>query len=581
MNKYRNNRCMIKVQRDFALTDDKNNARLLSTMAIILILFFVAISNSPKSIFAETFAKFYSQANAQAANNRWDKASDLYQKAFKIADDSNRHDVEEKLQLCQLNLAVQNRYVDGSVADQIINLSDADAKLLLQQVNTAVEDRYYRDIDRKESYKSALKQMRIALKSDRVFALYNCDNKDLKELDDELSKLIETIDSSAVIAFENITAKLALLSGKTDKIGLGKCWPQGEFAYAVISSLDKYSYLLSPSQYAAMYQRFGGFYVGLGVELSFGEDWPVVYDVVPGSPAQKSGIKSGDSLIKANNIDLKNKNTSTISSILLGEEDSSIDVVVRRGQNELSFKVKRQLLSSPSVRNAKTITLDPVGSFQLTSNNNSKIAPKAGFLRISSFDRDTAIELRNVMEELSKQNIESLIIDLRNNGGGIMNSAIGASRLFLNDKIIVTVKEKKQSKKYRAGGDNFFYYQLPVVLLVNENTASAAEIFTAALKDNHRAIVIGNQTFGKAVVQSIYQFEKIDSAICITTASYLGPSGFGFDKKGIMPDILVKKPLYNIKTADFVTGLIDLENPVMQTALKYLQKKSILHASNL
>jgi carboxyl-terminal processing protease len=195
-----------------------------------------------------------------------------------------------------------------------------------------------------------------------------------------------------------------------------------------------------------------------------------------------------------------------------------------------------------------------------------------GYLRIAGFDYDTALEMKKSIQKLEKNGAKSLVIDLRCNGGGIMSAAIDAVRLFINQGTIVTVHSAQDKTEYRAGGNFFDCFSLPLVILVDKNTASAAEIFTAALKDHHRAFVIGEKTLGKGVVQTVLPLSKNSIALCLTTASFIPPCQKSFHKCGIEPDILAKIPDKGPKNALFRESSLLVDDPVLHKGICLLNR---------
>ena len=227
-----------------------------------------------------------------------------------------------------------------------------------------------------------------------------------------------------------------------------------------------------------------------------------------------------------------------------------------RKNKKIQANVKRKFVDAPSVRYVRLLENDK----------------KTGYIRIASFDNDTALELRRAVDLLVKNGAKSLLIDLRANGGGIMRSAIDAVRLFVNQGTIVTVKTALEKTRYCASSEQsqIDCYKLPLAILVDQNTASAAEIFTAALKDHCRATIIGQQTLGKAVVQTVYQLSNNKSALCITTASFQSPSKKNFHKIGIDPDINVSDESISIEEPISVALYLSNKDPVLLAGKNFL-----------
>ena len=190
-----------------------------------------------------------------------------------------------------------------------------------------------------------------------------------------------------------------------------------------------------------------------------------------------------------------------------------------------------------------------------------------GYLNLPSFDKDVSKKLKEKIDDLTAKGAKSLILDLRNNGGGMVDECEEITDLFLDkDKTIMTTKDKKGNVQ-KSVTKNKKLYEIPLVILVNENTASASEILTGALKDNNRTKVIGTKTYGKGVIQSVFNLSD-GSGLKITTAEYFTPNGIEINKKGITPDIEVKLP----DTVKSVYAVEEKDDTKLKKAIEELSK---------
>lgn len=251
----------------------------------------------------------------------------------------------------------------------------------------------------------------------------------------------------------------------------------------------------------------------------------VVYDVYEGSSAYREGIKKGDIIVSVNGYSINNKNYKELNK-KLKENDGTNEIGVLRGDEELAFKVTIETIVVPTV--------------------SSKIyevkGKKIGYIDIDSFSKNTFEEFQEERVELEKAKIEGLIIDLRNNSGGYINSASNIANVFLKkDKKIYSLVYKDKSEDVVDKTDESLEYK--VVVLVNNSTASSAEILTGALKDSYGALVVGNQTYGKGTVQTVKYYD--DTAIKYTSAIWKRPNGESVDEVGIKPDYEVDNVIKN------------------------------------
>lgn len=309
-----------------------------------------------------------------------------------------------------------------------------------------------------------------------------------------------------------------------------------EMVSGLVNSLgDEYSYYV-PEEFAKEYQEeASGIYGGIGtyllkknpdnIDLEDKESYMLkIVSPFPGGPADRAGLRSND-LISHINGELVNDLTGTEASHLLrGEPNTEVTITVVRGSISFDITLKREEVEAPTTENA-------------IINNH------IGYLVISQFTEKTAQQTEKVLKSMLEKNIDSLIIDLRNNGGGVVDDATNIANLFLNGQTIVTTQYKKtldNNIERTVSNENIIVpMNFPIVLLVNKGSASSSEILTGALKDNNRVTVIGSQTFGKGIMQQVFKFGK--GYVQFTVANYLTPNGTNIHKIGIEPDILIEE----------------------------------------
>ena len=300
---------------------------------------------------------------------------------------------------------------------------------------------------------------------------------------------------------------------------------------------DKYTEYIPKSDMKEFTENITGSFVGIGIYMISDEDSGrvIVYYPIPESPAEKAGIKPGDAIISVNGVEYTSEDFDKIADYIKGEIGTKVKLVIERDGKRLDFEITRQ-----------KIEVNPISSKILKEN--------IGYINLPSFDSDSSKKLKEKIDDLVSKGAKSLILDLRNNGGGIVDEATNIADYFLDKgKTIMTTKDNKGKEEVEKTKSKITY-DMPLVVLTNENTASASEILTAALKDNERAKVIGTKTYGKGVIQAVLTLSD-GSGIKITTAEYFTPNGTEINKKGISPDIEVKLPdivknIYAVKEND-------------------------------
>ena len=300
---------------------------------------------------------------------------------------------------------------------------------------------------------------------------------------------------------------------------------------------DKYTEYIPKSEMKDFTENITGSFVGIGIYMIADEDngRVVVYYPIPESPAEKAGIKPGDAIISVNGVEYTSADFDKIADYIKGEIGTKVKLVIERDGKRLDFEITRQ-----------KIEVNPISSKILKNN--------IGYINLPSFDSDSSKKLKEKIDDLVSKGAKSLILDLRNNGGGIVDESTKIADYFLDKgKTIMTTKDNK-GKEETEKTKTKIEYNMPLVRLTNENTASASEILTAALKDNERAKIIGTKSYGKGVIQAVLTLSD-GSGIKITTAEYFTPNGTEINKKGISPDIEVKLPdtvknIYAVKEND-------------------------------
>ena len=287
---------------------------------------------------------------------------------------------------------------------------------------------------------------------------------------------------------------------------------------------DKYTEYISKDEMKKFTEDINGSFVGIGIYMIADEASGkiIVYHPIPDSPADKAGIKAGDVIVSVEGVEYSYDDFNTISDHIKGDAGTKVKLVIEREGKKLDFEIVRAKIET-----------NPITSKMLEKN--------IGYLNLPSFDKDVSKKLKEKIDDLISKDAKSLILDLRNNGGGMVDECTEITDLFLDkDKTIMTTKDKKGNVQ-KSVTKNKQTYDIPLVILVNENTASASEILTGALKDYNRAKVIGTKTYGKGVIQSVFNLSD-GSGLKITTAEYFTPNGIEINKKGITPDIQVKLP---------------------------------------
>jgi carboxyl-terminal processing protease len=307
----------------------------------------------------------------------------------------------------------------------------------------------------------------------------------------------------------------------------------------MVTSLDPHSAYLTPDAFKDLQVETKGEFGGIGIQIGIKDNMLTVIAPIEDTPAYRAGIKAGDKILKINNESTKNMSIHDAVAKMRGKKGTSLTITIfREGMKEAKdFTIVRDIIKIKSVK-AKMLQ------------------DNIGYVKLTQFQESSAADLKKALDNLKKEGMRSLILDLRNDPGGLLNSAVEVVEHFLPPKtLVVYIKGKKGDRnEYYTELERPAYKDIPMVVLVNQGSASASEIVAGALKDWNRAVIVGVQTFGKGSVQSLIPLSD-GSGLRLTTAKYYTPKGTSIQGVGITPDIVVK-----LETKDKATK----EHPVIR-----------------
>lgn len=308
---------------------------------------------------------------------------------------------------------------------------------------------------------------------------------------------------------------------------LSKDYTSNDQAYVAIREAlqrlgDPYTRFMDPQQFEALTRQTSGEVTGIGIRMEINEKTQrlTVVEPIENSPAQKAGIKSGDEILAINGKSTTKMNVDEASNLIRGQAGTAVTLrLASPGKSAFDVKLTRAIIEVPIV------------NYTLKQDGGRRI----GYIRLREFSSHAADQMRKAIRDLNRQKVDSFVLDLRGNPGGLLQASIEIARMWLdNGGIVKTVDRVGGSEETKA--NRTALTNRPLAVLVDGNSASASEILTGALKDNNRAVVVGSQTFGKALVQSVHELTD-GSGLAITIAHYYTPKGTDINHKGITPDI--------------------------------------------
>ena len=351
----------------------------------------------------------------------------------------------------------------------------------------------------------------------------------------------------------------------------------------MLSSLDPHSQFMNPNDFRDMQDDTRSRFNGLGIEVSMKNGLPTVVTAMEDTPAAKVGILSGDQILRINGASTERMDLQDAINVLRGPAGRKVTLTLLRPSTKeiKDYTLERAEIKVESVKGVRLLEAELTGPF------------KIGYIRLIQFNEPTAEELSKALDELQKQGMQALVLDLRNNPGGLLNSAVDVCAQFLppNTRVVSTQgRAASQQHEYATSGARKERPNFPMALLVNEGSASGAEIVSGALKDLHRAILVGETTFGKGSVQNVMQLPD-GSAVRFTTAKYYTPGKQVIQGNGVTPNIRVpmtaeqERALFTLRNVENVKpddekNIIKAKDPQMLRAIDALKGVMIYAQQN-
>lgn len=328
---------------------------------------------------------------------------------------------------------------------------------------------------------------------------------------------------------------------------------EGMYTGMVALSTDRYSRYISAEDYESFKISSEGNYVGIGVKTTIDpEDYSIyIYSVYEDSPAAEAGLMTGDKIIRVNETSVSYDNYNDAIDMIRGEEGSSVKLSIKRGDNVFDKDVMRKAVDVPTV--GGTLIDDDIG-----------------YIEIDGFEGVTFDQYTEIYNKLKNEGMKALVLDLRDNPGGLLSSVSDIADAIIPEGVITYTEDKEGNREYVYSKEG--EADIPIAVIVNENSASAAELLTAAIKDTGKGTIVGKTTYGKGVVQTTFPLTD-GSAVKLTTSKYYTPNGVCIDGEGVKPDVEVSSDSYVHKSLTSSNVECDIENDAqLKRAVEILRK---------
>src|SRR5271157_61866 len=473
------------------------------------------------------------QALDHERQRNWTGAIEIYRKAVERW--PSRAEFGRRLRLCELHFKLIRRYQDVSFRGVLLRLPREQAIDLYTEVLDRILTNYVDPVPLEPLVRHGLDNLEVALR-DPLFLRTNVGTaapERVNWLRDQLRKLrgqLAVADRTAAIQIALSACELA-----RQGIELPPTPALLEFTCGACDALDDFTSYLTPDKLEDLYAMIDGNFVGLGVELKNDPQGLRLVGVIRGGPAWEAGIVTGDRIVKVAGQVVKGLSLDEAANRLQGAEGTSIDLeILKRDGDRREVRLIRRHVDVESITRAKIV--EP--------------AEGIGYVQLAGFQKTSTDELDQAISGLQALGMRTLVLDLRGNPGGLLNVAVEIAERFIDEGVIVSTRGRAngQSQVLRASGRA--RWRMPMYLLVDHDSASASEILAGALQDHHRATVIGERTYGKGSVQSIFSLHSAPAGLKLTTAKFYSPRNRPYSEQGVTPDIPVKTRIAAKPAAD-------------------------------
>jgi carboxyl-terminal processing protease len=460
------------------------------------------------------------------AEKQWEEASDAY--AELLTRDPSDLQTRKHYLTCMRHALLGRRYRDPSFRDLILN---QDASGLLQAYREVLTKLRANYADEQKTalpslFKEGLEQLRFDLTDEffRKTCLPGATTDSIREFDRRLARIEASLRIRDLREAQAKALEISLAADEALSVKPGVTLM--ELAAGACGGLDEHTFFLTPSQLREMGGVPAGDAANVGIDVTLVDQNPIVAQVLPGSPAALEGIRVGDRIVRIDSQRVDGLSVVEIGNRLRGALGTSVQIQVRTpGGRSRRFTLTRQALCVPSVQ---AELLDAQKGI--------------GYVQIIGFEKNSPQELDEAILHLRAEGMRALIIDLRGNPGGSLEAAIQVVERFVPDGVIVCTQSRvgQYCRTYRAHNSNA--WGIPLVVLINPGTASAAEVAAGAWKDRQRATLVGEPTFGKACIQGVLPLDTVPSGIRLTIARFFSPRGKSYSGTGVTPHILIPQP---------------------------------------
>lgn len=483
---------------------------------------------------------------------RWGEALAHYEDA--VRQYPKESSLQQRFDTARLHYDLERRYADRSFCDLVARLSPERAINLYGQVLLKIETHYVDVPHWSELVDRGARGLAMAL-GEPTFVDRNIPQKNRLEID-AFRQALPRLLGSRVINNRNDAqdAVAAVAQLAQQKLAIAPAVVVLEYLCGATNSLDPYSAYLTPDQLNDVYAQIEGNFVGLGVELKAQDGALVIVRVISGSPAEEADVRAGDRILSVDGQSTAALTTDQAANLLQGVDGSVVALTLAAsGQSPRQLSVRRRVVEVPSI--------DQVGIIDAKNG--------IGYFKLTCFQKTTARDLDTALWKLHREGMKSLVIDVRGNPGGLLVSAVEVVDRFVDHGNIVSTRGRSAQEDFTYSAHEQGKWRMPLVVIIDQDSASAAEIFAGAIRDHRRGTIVGVRSFGKGSVQGIFPLEESNAGMRLTTAKFYSPKGNPYSGIGVEPDVPVQRVRVAAKPVD---GQMPTADDLMLTRAKEIAR---------
>ena len=485
---------------------------------------------------------------------RWGEALSHYEDALREHPGDPR--LEQRRTRSRLHYSLARRYNDSSFRRSLTSLSEREALAVYSEVLLKIESHFVEPPSWQRIIDRGTSGIEVALR-EPVFREANLGAVSPEEIERFIGRLHAQLApyraDSRRAAQEIVALSARLASGQ---LGLSPTAVVLEHVCSAAQALDDYSGYLTSEQLNEVYAQIDGNFIGLGLELKADDGALLIVKVIRRSPAELGGMRDGDRIVAVDGRTTRELTTDAAADLLQGPEGSTVELtVVTPGQPPRDLRITRRHVEVPSIDDAKIVD------------------PELGiaYFKLTCFQKTTTRDLDAALWKLHRAGMRSLIIDLRNNPGGLLASSVEVVDKFVDRGTIVSTRGRNPHEDFTYTAHSGGTWHVPLVVLIDGDSASASEIFAGAIRDHRRGTIVGSRSYGKGSVQGIFSLSVGRAGLRLTTARFYSPNGHPFSKVGVEPHVVVRQAARPLEgTGEFVESD---EDPALSAALEVARQQ--------